>query len=66
MTPSGAVKGVDFKMPPFSRQTFFEADCVPNCWEVSAEVTSDKEIVVARATYGNNRTCGAESIGFAR
>jgi hypothetical protein len=66
MTPSGPVKGVDFKMPPFSRQTFFEADCVPNSWEVSAVVTSNKEIVVERATYGNNRTWGTESIGFAR
>ena len=66
MTPSGPVKGIDFTMPPFSRQTFFESDCVPNCWEVSAVVTSDREIVVSRATYGNNRTWGTESIGFAR
>ena len=65
MTPNGTVGGPSTVMPPASRFTFFVADTVPNTWEVSAVVQSDKDIVVERAMYGNNRTWGQESIGFA-
>ncbi len=66
MTPEGRRGDIDFRMAPFSRQTFFEADGVPDCWEVSAVVTSDREIVVSRAMYGEDRGWGTESVGFAR
>src|SRR5450830_246430 len=66
MTPDGAVQGPAITVPANSRSTIFAPDTVPNTWEVSTMVTSDKEVIVERAMYGNNRAWAHESIGFAR
>jgi hypothetical protein len=63
MTDDGAVAGPVLKLPPHSRHTFNAADTVPNKWEVSTLVYSEKEIIVERAMYGNNRTWAHNSIG---
>ena len=64
MTPNGLVGGPAAVLPPESRLTFFAADTVPNTWEVSTVVTADRDIIVERSMFGNNRTWGQESIGF--
>ena len=63
MTPNGEVPGPAVNMPPHSRRTFNVADSVPAQWEVSTMVSSDKNVVVERSVYGNNRTWAHNSIG---
>jgi hypothetical protein len=66
MTARGARKGPSLVMPPNTRRTFFVADTVPNVWEVSTMVSSDKPVIVERAMYGNKRAWAHESIGFGK
>jgi len=63
MTQGGAVQGPSETLAANSRQTFYVADYVPNCWDVSTMVTSDEPIIAERSMYGNNRTWGHDSIG---
>ena len=66
MTPGGARKGPSVNVPPNSRYTFFVANTVPNTWEVSTKVSSNRAVIVERAMYGNNRAWAQESIGFGK
>ncbi|MBN2168777.1 MAG: C39 family peptidase [Actinobacteria bacterium] len=63
MTADGKKTGPTVELPANSRQTFFAADSVPDNWDVSTLVTSDKPVIAERAMYGNNRTWGHDSVG---
>jgi hypothetical protein len=63
ITPAGAIPGPREKIPANSRKTYEVAKTVPDTWEVSTKVTSDKEVIAERAMYGNGRTWGTDSIG---
>ena len=63
MTSEGPVTGPTEELPAFSRQSFDVSEYVPECWEVSTLVTSDRHVVAERSMYGNNRTWGHDSIG---
>ena len=63
MTASTSVAGPSVYVPPGSRRTFNVADTVPDSWQVSTQVSSDRPVVAERAMYGNNRTWGDDSIG---
>ncbi|MBU4217653.1 MAG: C39 family peptidase, partial [Actinobacteria bacterium] len=63
MTPDGATQGPTEQLPANSRKTFYVADVVPDCWDVSTMVTSDEPVIAERSMYGNNRTWGHDSIG---
>jgi len=63
MTPDGPVAGPSEELPPNSRKTYNVAAHVPNTWEVSTKVQSDKPVVAERAEYGNNRAWAHDSIG---
>ncbi len=65
MTPQGTRKGPTVVVPPCSRHAFFVADSVPETWEVSTVVTSDRDVVVERAMYSSGRTWGNGAMGFA-
>jgi photosystem II stability/assembly factor-like uncharacterized protein len=51
MTPEGEVKGPEFSMPPFSRQTIDVSQTVPDNWSVSTRVESDRLVVAERSVY---------------
>ncbi|MHB8895920.1 MAG: DUF5719 family protein, partial [Candidatus Geothermincolia bacterium] len=53
MTPSGAQDGPSEYIPANSRKSFNIADAVNLCSDVSTKVTSDSNIVVERAMYGD-------------
>jgi hypothetical protein len=63
MTPDGARTGPSVVLPAHSRRTFNVADSVPNVWEVSTKVTSDKPVVAERSVYSSTRIWGHDSIG---
>jgi hypothetical protein len=63
MTSSGPVEGPSETIEANSRKTFNIAETVPNAWEVSTQIASDKPVVAERAMYGNNRTWATDSIG---
>ena len=63
MTQNGLVNGPTKTLKANSRQTFYVADYVPDCWDVSTKVTSDNQVVAERSMYGNKRTWGHDSIG---
>ncbi len=63
MTPAGAVAGPSVVMPPRTRRSFSVGDTVSNQWEVSTMVSSDRQVVAERASYGDNRTWATDSIG---
>ena len=63
MTPAGPVNGPYATLPAGSRRTFNVADTVPNAWEVSTHVKSDRPVVAERAMYGNGRSWAHESLG---
>jgi hypothetical protein len=66
MTPTGEANGPTVDLGPRTRETVNVADTVPNTWSVSTKVSSDKPVVVERATYWAGRTRdGTASIGFA-
>ena len=66
MTPSGPVTGPSAKLPANSRKTFCISDAVPNQWEVSTKVTSDKPVIAERSVYWGNRKEGTDSIGVSQ
>ena len=63
MTPAGPVKGQAAWVAPHSRQSFFASDAVPNAWEVSTRVKSNRPVVVERAMYGAGRRWATGSAG---
>jgi len=63
VTPHGAYQGPELAMPPGSRTTVNVADTIPATWEVSTIISSDRDVVVERAMYGNNRTWAHDSVG---
>ncbi|MBU1942757.1 MAG: C39 family peptidase [Actinobacteria bacterium] len=63
MTPSGSIKGPDVQLPANSRKTFFVSDSVPAEWSVSAQVTSNRNIIAERAMYGPARAWAHDSVG---
>jgi hypothetical protein len=63
MTTDSTREGPGVVLPPHSRKTFNVAATVPNVWEVSTRVTSDKPIVAERAMYNSGRVWGHDSIG---
>ena len=63
MTADGAVQGPTEILPANSRKTFYVADVVPDCWDVSTMITSDEPVIAERSMYGNGRTWGHDSIG---
>jgi hypothetical protein len=63
MTTGGQVAGPSVTLAPNSRQTFDVADRVPNNWEVSTRVTSNRGVIAERAMYGGSRTWGHDSVG---
>jgi FG-GAP-like repeat/FG-GAP repeat len=65
MTRDGPRKGPTMVVPPCSRFAFFVADSVPDTWEVSTLVTSDRDVVVERAMYSSGRSWGTGATGFA-
>ncbi len=65
VTPSGRKAGPGVFMPPLSRCSIFVADTVPDSYQVSTVVSADKPVIAERAMYGNNRTWGHGSVGFA-
>jgi hypothetical protein len=66
MTPDSDRTGPSVTLAAHSRQTFNVASSVPNVWEVSTKVTSDKPVIAERAMYGNSRIWGHDSIGCPR
>jgi hypothetical protein len=66
MTPNGPVTGPSAKLPANSRKTFCISDAVPNQWEVSTKVTSDKPVIAERSVYWGNRKEGTDSIGVSQ
>ena len=63
MTPEGAKPGPSETLPPNSRKTYNVANTVPDSWQVSTKVHSDKPVVAERAMYGGGRSWGTDSIG---
>ncbi len=63
MTPSGSVKGPSTTIKANTRKSFYVADTVPNVWDVSTKVTSDRPVVAERSMYGNGKTWATNSIG---
>ena len=53
MTPNGPREGPSVYVPANSRMTFNVADAVNLCSDVSTKVTSDSNVVVERAMYGD-------------
>ncbi|MBN2027149.1 MAG: hypothetical protein JW854_10375 [Actinobacteria bacterium] len=51
-------------LAPNSRFTWKLNDFVTS-WNVSTEVKSNQAVVAERAMYGNNRSWGHDSIGYA-
>ncbi len=51
MTSSGERAGPAVKIPASSRASFNVADTVPGEWEVSTEVTSNKNVIAERSMY---------------
>ncbi|MHB8895714.1 MAG: DUF5719 family protein [Candidatus Geothermincolia bacterium] len=63
MTPAGAIDGQSAWLEPFSRQSFFASDAVPETWEVSTLVKSNRAVVVERAMYGADRAWATGAAG---
>ena len=67
MTPSGPVSGPTFSLDGGSRRSFNVADTLPNCWNVSTRVTSDRPVVAERSMYFDTpaqyRQAATDSIG---
>jgi len=63
MTPKGPVQGQAAWLAPHSRQTFFASDVVPDAWEVSTHVKSNRPVVVERAMYGAGRQWATGAAG---
>jgi predicted secreted protein len=68
MTPQGRVTGPAFEMPARSRWTVSVAETLPDTWEVSTMVRSDRPVIAERAVYwsaagGAERQAAHDSIG---
>lgn len=63
MTADGPVAGPSVKLGPHQRCTFNAAETVPNQYDVSTMVESDKDVIAERAVYGNNRSWATDSVG---
>jgi uncharacterized repeat protein (TIGR01451 family) len=55
---AGPVKPVNLSMAPWSRATIRMADYVPDCWQVSTLVQSDRPIAAERSTYWDRQLVG--------
>jgi hypothetical protein len=62
MTPEGQVEGPKETLQPGARRSFNVADSVPDTWEVSTQVVSDKDVIAERAMYGEGRQWGHDSV----
>ncbi len=62
-TSQGKFDGPSVTILPGSRMTFNVADWVPNEYDVSTTVTSQRAVVAERAVYAFSRTVGTDSIG---
>lgn len=58
MNENGTVAGPVVTLPARSRQSINVAATLPDDWQVSTKVTSDKPVVAERAVYWNNRVGG--------
>jgi DMSO/TMAO reductase YedYZ molybdopterin-dependent catalytic subunit len=58
MNESGTVAGPVLPLAAHTRQSINVADTLPNDWQVSTKVTSDKPVVAERAVYWNGRVGG--------
>ncbi|MHB8896065.1 MAG: DUF5719 family protein [Candidatus Geothermincolia bacterium] len=63
MTASGSRAGPKVVLPRHSRATVNVAATVPDAFDVSAMVSSDRPIVVERSTYWGGRSAAHESVG---
>ncbi len=63
MTSTGQVDGPTLNIPARSRSTVNVAATVPNSWDVSTKVGSNKPVIGERSMYGGDRTWGTDSIG---
>ena len=63
LTDAGPKEGPFAVLAPFSRQSFDAADYVPDTWNVSTVVSSDKLVVAERSMYWNNRKGGHNAVG---
>ena len=62
-TPSGEVEGPKLTLKGKTRQSISISNTLPDTWDVSTRVTSDKPIIAERSVYWNGRRGGHESIG---
>jgi subtilisin family serine protease len=65
MTPGGTVPGPHLDIPANTRFSVNVSDLVPNDYNVSTVVISDRPVVAERAMYWGGRTGGSDSIGCA-
>jgi hypothetical protein len=67
MTDGGARNGPSLTVPPGSRSSVRIADFVPNTWNVSTELVSDRPVIAERSIYWNSpetfRQAATDSIG---
>ena len=67
MTSGGAQNGPSLNVPPGSRTSVRVADFVPDTWDVSTELTSDRPVIAERSIYWNAPACfrqaASDSIG---
>lgn len=63
MLASGPREGPTVNLPPRSRATVNAEDTVGEVWDVAASVTSDRPVIVERASYWGDRSAAHESIG---
>jgi Family of unknown function (DUF5719) len=64
MTDTGAYDGGSLSLNPKTRATIYVNEAVPNTYNVSTFVSSDRPVIAERAMYGNNRMWGHDSIGM--
>ncbi|MDD5747583.1 MAG: IPT/TIG domain-containing protein, partial [Actinomycetota bacterium] len=62
-TAEGEKKGPEITLAPKTRQSISVANTVPENYQVSTRITSNKEIIAERAMYWNNRLGGHDSTG---
>ncbi len=63
MTKKGPCKGPTVEVPPYTRKSLHVADCVPDEWEVSTHLVSDRPVVVEKSIYWSGRIEGGCSNG---
>jgi photosystem II stability/assembly factor-like uncharacterized protein len=66
MTASGTAAQRDYVLGPESRFTEIVSNLVPNEYDVSTLVISDKPVIVERSMYWNSMWGGSDSVGIPR